>query len=78
MEKLKASVEEFTTPDPITTTELATIEEMAKLMKQNGIRHLPIMKNQEVVGIVSERDLNLVASLDIPGKQFCAKDIMAK
>lgn len=79
MKRLNMPVEEYTTPNPITATEQASVDEMMKLMEKEGIRHLPIVKGSQVVGIVSERDLRLVRGLNLKEKNLvCAADIMAK
>ena len=79
MKKLKLPVEEFTTPDPITAPEDASTDELRELMAEHGIRHLPIVTAGQVVGIVSERDLKVVAGLELSEKQLVrASDIMAK
>lgn len=71
------AVEEFTTPNPITATEDFKIEDLNKLMKENGIRHLPIIKNQKIVGIVSDRDVKFASGLSTNDKnQLRAGDIM--
>lgn len=79
MEKLKLPVEEFTTPDPITASEDASTDELRDLMAKHGIRHIPIVKAGQVVGIVSERDLKVVSGLELSEKQLVrASDIMAR
>ena len=51
-------VEEFTTPCIHFLNPENTIQEAAKLMNENNIRHLPVLdSNKKVLGIVSERDL---------------------
>lgn len=79
MEKLKLPVEEFTTPDPITAAEGTSVDELIEMMHKHGIRHIPIVKADKVIGIVSERDLNVVACLELKEKRLVyARDIMAK
>lgn len=78
MSKLNVPVEEFTTPDPITATEGASIETLISLMKGNGVRHLPILRGQKVVGIVSDRDVKVASGLNAREKMMIeARDIMA-
>lgn len=78
MQQLDLSVEEFTTPDPITVAENTAIEELQRLMDQHGIRHLPVLRGERVVGVVSDRDVRAVAGLSVAEKlQVCASDIMA-
>ncbi|MGV2826477.1 CBS domain-containing protein [Myxosarcina sp. GI1(2024)] len=39
-----------------------TVAEIDRLMKQHQIRHIPIKQGEQVVGIVSERDLRCMRS----------------
>lgn len=78
MQPVSTSVEEFTTPDPITANEDTTIDALQRLMKTHGIRHLPIVRGDEVVGVVSDRDVRLVLGLSVAEVfQMQAADIMA-
>lgn len=75
---LKVAVEEFTTPDPVMVPDTASIDEMAELMEQHDVRHLPIVRDGEVVGVVSDRDLRLARGLsDERRNQVTARDVMA-
>ena len=77
MSKLRLPVEEFTTPDPITATEATSIDELNRLMKKNGIRHLPIVRGTRVVGIISDRDLRVATALNLGDRvDVHAGDIM--
>jgi acetoin utilization protein AcuB len=72
------TVEEFTTPNPVTATVDTGIGELRSLMREHGIRHLPIVRDSRVVGVVSQRDLTVVAGLEM-GRQslVSAADIMS-
>ncbi len=50
-------VREIMTPDVIFAAPDNTIEECMALMTDNRIRHLPILDDQEVIGVVSIGDL---------------------
>lgn len=77
MKNKLTAVEEFTTPNPFTAPTDATIADIQKLMKEKGIRHLPITSANEVVGIVSERDVKLTLGLSTEFKtKIRAEDIM--
>ncbi len=79
MSSVNVSVEEYTTPNPIVAAEDVSVEDLGLLMKEHGIRHIPIVRGTEVVGIVSERDLKVVAGLDFKEKSLVrAMDIMAR
>jgi len=71
-------VEEFTTPDPVTVVEATPIGELRELMDQHGVRHLPVLRDGEVVGVISERDVRLVQGLSLDEQlQIRAQDLMA-
>jgi acetoin utilization protein AcuB len=71
-------VEEFTTPDPITANEDMTIDDLRHLMEKHGIRHLPVVRGDDVVGVISDRDVRLVSGLTAAERvQVRAADIMA-
>lgn len=78
MPSIRVPVEEFTTPDPITASEDMSIDQLQNLMDKHGIRHLPVLRGDTVVGVISERDLRLVSGLEVAEKlQLRAADIMA-
>lgn len=75
---MKVPVEEYTTPDPITATEDMSIDQLQILMDEFGVRHLPILRDGKVVGMVSDRDVRIARGLSEAEKfLICAGDIMA-
>lgn len=50
-------VQDFMTPDPVTADPGLTAEEALLLMDHNGVRHLPVVEEDRLVGVVSDRDL---------------------
>ena len=57
-------VSDVLTKDPLTITEDATLEEIVASMETNGIKRLPVMRGDKIVGIVSRANLlQAVASL---------------
>jgi CBS domain-containing protein len=53
----EARVREWMTPDPITLTEDASVEEAGQTMIERGFRHIPVVTGERAVGIVSIRDV---------------------
>ncbi len=53
----KITVEEIMTRDVITVTEDTPIEQAARIMADNKIGGLPVMRGDKVVGIITETDL---------------------
>lgn len=69
------TVEEFTSLSPITADLNSGLREALALMDFHGIRHLPVMEDQKVVGIISERDL--LANFEKPwSNELRVKDVM--
>lgn len=52
-----APVSAWMSADPVTIAADATAGEALDLMLSNGFRHLPVMDGDEIVGVVSMRDL---------------------
>ena len=50
-------VQDFMSKDLITVDEDASIIKASKLMKQNRLRHLPVLRKGRLVGLVSDREL---------------------
>lgn len=48
---------ELMTKDPASVTELTTVSEALGLLYELDIRHLPVVRGGELVGILSDRDL---------------------
>jgi CBS domain-containing protein len=59
-----AAVRDWMTPDPDTIGPDETTEHAATLMMHGGFRHLPVVEDDRVVGIVSIRDLMRIALAD--------------
>jgi CBS domain-containing protein len=50
-------VEEIMTLEPCTVTEDATLEEVVQLMEQHNVKRLPVMRADQLVGIVTRSNL---------------------
>ena len=53
----KLTIERIMTPEVITVTEDTPLEDAARIMADNGIGGLPVMRGKEVVGIITETNL---------------------
>ncbi|HMM46791.1 MAG TPA: CBS domain-containing protein [Thiobacillaceae bacterium] len=71
-------VEEYTTPNPVTATEDMSTDELTALMQAHGVRHLPVVRGDTVIGLISDRDVRVAQGLSDAHKiQVRAADIMA-
>ncbi len=59
------TVSDYMTANPVTIPGDLSLGDAAERMYEHGIRHLPVIDQTHVVGIVSERDLALI--MGIPG-----------
>lgn len=74
--------------NPVTIGPNAKLRSVNMLMKINQIRHVPVVKNKKIIGIVTEKDVRYAMIPDkIPGKKIpkgwnldhlTVKDIMSK
>ncbi len=57
-------VADIMTPEPLTVTEETPLERIVELMEKHGVKRLPVMSGDKIVGIVSRANLlQAVASL---------------
>jgi acetoin utilization protein AcuB len=56
-------VSDYMTPGPYFVSPDESLPQANVLMREHGIRHLPVVKGRDLVGILSDRDLNLVQTL---------------
>jgi CBS domain-containing protein len=54
-------VAEVMTPDPFTATVRSSVGQVLRMLAEADVRHLPILDDHALVGIVSDRDLRAVA-----------------
>jgi CBS domain-containing protein len=56
-------IRRFMTPTPHTITTRQTLAEAHQTMRERGVRHLPVVLDGKLVGVVSQRDLYLLETL---------------
>lgn len=68
-------VGDIMTRDPLTVTEDASLDEIARIMESQGVKHLPVMRGDRLVGIVTRSDfLPAVARLARNGPPHTGED----
>lgn len=60
-------VEEFTTPIMHVISQNALLDQAFNVMKENNIRHLPVSDGDQIIGIISERDVMALYGKDWQG-----------
>lgn len=56
-------IKDFMTPMPIVIDSELTLDDAATRMFEHKIRHLPVMQNGHLVGIVSDRDMSILDTI---------------
>ena len=69
-------VERVMTPDPVVVDRGATLAEAARAMAAGRFRHVPVVEDDVLLGLLSDRDLRLAAGRDEPDDARVA-DLMA-
>ncbi len=59
----KHTVQRYMSASPVTIESHRTLAEAHELLREHGIRHLPVVEQGQLVGVVSQRDLYLVETL---------------
>ena len=57
------TIQRFMTPAPHTISTRQTLAEAHQAMRERGVRHLPVVEEGKLVGVVSQRDLYLLETL---------------
>lgn len=57
------TIREFMTPSPLTIGSDQPLSVAHRLMREHGIRHLPVLEDGKLVGLVSQRDLYFIETL---------------
>jgi len=60
---LMPTIDRYMTRQPWTTNAQTTLADAYDLMRARRVRHLPVIDDGKLVGIVSERDLNLLRAI---------------
>lgn len=57
-----STIRQYMTPTPVTVGQEQSLAHAAEVMKQHGIRHLPVLHGGQLVGVVTERDVALLTA----------------
>jgi acetoin utilization protein AcuB len=59
----KHTVQRYMAVSPVVIASHSTLADAHQLMRERGVRHLPVVEGTRLVGVVSQRDLYLIESL---------------
>lgn len=73
--KPHATIDQLMTPDPTTLSPGATVAEARAELSLGRIRHLPIVNDGVLVGVLSERDLHNEPDPDVVLAELMTRDV---
>jgi acetoin utilization protein AcuB len=71
-------ISQFMTPVPILIDAGAGLREADLLMSSNRFRHLPMVKDGKLIGILSDRDLKIACALNVADLDFLTVEEVAR
>ncbi|MEP7119958.1 MAG: CBS domain-containing protein [Byssovorax sp.] len=63
MSKAIPTIRKWMSTSPFAVERTETLEAAHRIMRREGIRHLPVLEGGKLAGLVSERDLHLIETL---------------
>jgi acetoin utilization protein AcuB len=79
MSKAIPSVQKYMTTSPHTIGEDQPMVVAHRMMREHRIRHLPVLRGAKIVGLVSDRDLNMVETLkDVDPRKVLVGEAMTQ
>jgi acetoin utilization protein AcuB len=70
-------ISKYMSTSPITVGQEQTLAHAHKILREHRIRHLPVLKGGHLIGIITDRDLNLVETLkDVDPEKVTVEDAM--
>lgn len=63
MRSFVPTVDKFMTATPYCIGTEQSLEEAATIMMQHRIRHLPVLQSDQLLGVISDRDIKLVSAV---------------
>lgn len=79
MPRYTPSVTDYMSPTPIAVSPHDSLDTARKLMREYSVRHLPVVADDELVGVLSDRDLARPALVATPGwRQASVADAMSR
>jgi acetoin utilization protein AcuB len=73
------AIQRYMSTSPHTIGAEQTLHKAQKVMQEHKIRHLPVMQANQLVGIISERDIQLVLGIGgVDADQLTVEDAMTQ
>jgi acetoin utilization protein AcuB len=70
---LMPAVERFMTREPYSIASTESLARARRVMVEHEIRHLPVIDGEQLVGVLAERDIEVVAA--VPGIELASVEV---
>ncbi len=71
-------VDEYTTPSPLFVLPSDNVKKVKKMLLENNFRHMLVVNNKKIVGVLSDRDIRLVESCSPSLENITVEAVMIK
>jgi acetoin utilization protein AcuB len=79
MSKSIPAIQKYMTTSPHTVGEEQPMAVAHRIMRENQIRHLPVLRDGKIVGLISDRDLHLIETLkDVDPREVQVSEAMSQ
>lgn len=69
---------ELMTPEPLCSTPQQTVQEAARLMRDNDCGCIPVVENDRLVGVITDRDITVRVTAEGKGAETKVGDVMSR
>src|SRR6188768_278368 len=73
---LMPTVERYMTRNPYTVSPYEPMSHAHRLMRQHGFHHVPVIDDDQLVGLITDRDLHLVLAGEVDPESVRVTDVM--
>lgn len=70
-------IRHFISTSPITIAPTRDLASAAALMEEHGVRHLPVLQDDKLVGLLSQRDIATAGALGRSGHKHTVQEAMS-
>jgi acetoin utilization protein AcuB len=74
---LNIAVDEYSSPIQLFATEDMKVSKIKSLMHDRGYRHIPVLRSNKPIGIITDRDIAIVNTLKF-SEDFLANEVMVR
>ncbi len=79
MTKPIPTIQKYMTTVPHSVGDEQTLSHAAELMREHNIRHLPVLRGGKLLGILTDRDINLIEALEgVNGDRLAVYEAMTE